>query len=584
MINQGGYVQVQFGIEGWSEDTIERIEDLPREPFLISRVSLSEVDDEAELKILTGLSREVGVWLVSAPITGECFQYLAQIPKLDSLRIDFCQNIDPAELSHFLDCQSLKAIDALGCNLGDELAELAAQLESLESIVCGKRLTGSGFKTLMTNQSIREIGLINCSRLKAADFAYLSASENLTTLTLEPNQLSVEVMEHITSLEKLVNLRIQDIDNTQALDVSLLSPLGKMASIENLSLAYTPLIPSQCEPLKQCQNLRSIDLTSTGLSYEDIYHFGKSFPNTEILWASGTVPSASERLDRQMEFLKWLVGIGGTASYLDASGKGQECSSLDTMPAELVDLGQVTNSGFTDADLRSFSGLGRLGAINLQGSPLNGSGLKYLSTPERTYVQGLFMENCRQIQDENLGALAQLTELEILCMHETPVGDAVVDLALQLPNLRFLGLGEGVSAAGLERLSAHPRISKLVFSQSAEFIADELRPLQAMGPFEELGVGAPMATSEHLDVISDFPNLKTLLVVGELDSAAPLEKMTNIERLRLADLGKSRFDDSALHRMTWLKGLQILGTNPLSRADIQALQSSLPDCDIQWQE
>ncbi|MCA9159159.1 MAG: hypothetical protein KDA72_12580 [Planctomycetales bacterium] len=191
----------------------------------------------------------------------------------------------------------------------------------------------------------------------------------------------------------------------------------------------------------------------------------------------------------------------------------------------------------SDADLRQLESLPAIGIVNLQGAPLTGASFKsFASTSRVVDLEGLFLDGCENLQDPFTELLLHTPNLIYLHCQETPLGDALVDIALQLPKLGSLGLGENVTADGLSRLAAHATVGWLFLSELSRFEPQELEALQTMPNLHFLAIGVDQMDRDSLAVLSAIPTLKTLRVTR------PLKHIHDLILLRNIKTDESKFD------------------------------------------
>ncbi len=288
IIGQGGTVQVQYANVERSE-SIASIDGLPQEGFFIRVLVLTKVERESDLAVLSQLSGEVSVWLPGTEITGTCFEHLGKIPKLDGLNLQGCKNIDPTNVMMLSSAQMLEGILLLNSNLGDEVAELVTQIDSLSYVDFGSLLTKDGLQALKDCKHVTQIGLHSCSLLTSDDLRYLQDIPNLNIVAINPNQVDATSIKHLASVSGLKILRVIDINSTGALHASLLSELDSLAELD---LSYGVVTVEQLEPLQEMQSLRRLGLRGTGLSKADLARVRALLPRCELETDAGVLPRA----------------------------------------------------------------------------------------------------------------------------------------------------------------------------------------------------------------------------------------------------------------------------------------------------
>ncbi|HUY33449.1 MAG TPA: protein kinase [Pirellulales bacterium] len=290
--------------------------------------------------------------------------------------------------------------------------------------------------------------------------------------------------------------------------------------------------------------------------------------------------------------LSHLLGLRKLAE-LDVSGL--PCLTDDAL-AELANSRglrwlALLGDPITDAGLRHLRGLSELEHLDLGATRITGAGLEHLKTLSR--LRELWLPATR-VGDADLERLGALRDLRQLRLDGTAVGDqGLARLVEILPNLEWLTLTQTpVTAAGLRRLKALPRLRLLYMGGPASLLGDDaLAAVAELGRLEELEVTGPRVTDAGLAPLAELPYLRWLtLVEAQLTDAglAHLEPLTNLEHLALVSRGQPHGDkymhitDAGLvhlHALKRLKTLDLRGTS-VTDAGVAALAAALPECDV----
>lgn len=279
LIARGASLSLRHENSTGSQTPIDNVDDLPTEDFWISQIALSEVSDESEFEILAGLSHEVSIAMPGTNVTGECFKYFAKIPKLASLNLQSCRNLDPSKLRDLLPAEFLESVLLLDSNLGDEVAELALQVDSLFAIEFGSELTVDGLKALHGCQALTEISVLGCVQLRPTDLTHVQYLPNLSQITIDPSHISAESIACLHTMPGLKILRVNDLKDTGSLNVADLIPL---ASLDELDLSYTVHTAKDLEPLGEMQSLKRLGLRGAGLTEDEVANIKRMLPNCDI--------------------------------------------------------------------------------------------------------------------------------------------------------------------------------------------------------------------------------------------------------------------------------------------------------------
>ncbi|MEM8734678.1 MAG: hypothetical protein AAGG44_10675, partial [Planctomycetota bacterium] len=291
ILEQGGSLQVWVPDNGSPFD-VKKVDALPTEQFLVSRIAFDKVEREAGLAILAKLTSDFTLWMPGTDVTGACFEYLGEATKLEGLNLQDCRSIDPENVAMLSSAKNLRTLLLLNSNLGDEVAELAKRVPSLFHIEFGSQLTSRGLQALKNCQNVTEVTLLGCELIEPDDFRHLQSIPRLNQLTVDPRQLNSISLKHLAGIASLQILRVLDIDSTGSLDVAAFVGLS---SIVELDLSYGAVGVDQLEPLKEMQSLRRLGLRGTGLSKEDLSRVSTLLPNCELVIDEGILPAANAK-------------------------------------------------------------------------------------------------------------------------------------------------------------------------------------------------------------------------------------------------------------------------------------------------
>ncbi len=187
-----------------------------------------------------------------------------------------------------------------------------------------------------------------------------------------------------------------------------------------------------------------------------------------------------------------LEYIAGLPDLRELSIRGMRLTptGLDYL-SRLTKLRQLDlcNCPLTDEGLKQLTNLSELTALNLANTEVGDAGLTYLkSFPHLTtlYLSRL-PGNGNGITDHGVKVLAALTDLKILDLSRTAVGDEAMVQIATLKNLQTLRLVDTkVTAAGLKRLTDLPELNSLWLPHQVAL--DGLPHLQAMKELKLLQV------------------------------------------------------------------------------------------------
>jgi hypothetical protein len=275
------------------------------------------------------------------------------------------------------------------------------------------------------------------------DVDHLRGLARVDTVRLARAALTDKGLEKLAGLPWAEGLRVLDLDWRRTAppggDDGLvtdagLAHVGKLKSLEELSLARTRVTGSGFDPLARLPRLKHVALSESPVTDESLAklvtlkleHVGLSVtPVTDAgVKTLSTIPTLTYlALHSQPgvtdDGVGHMVGhtnfnrlaIHGTKVTPEAIGRLTNLTSLTTG----TDIG--------DDDLRQFRGLTKLGSLTLQGSKVSGPGVDHLAgLPALAHVS----VTASPLTDDGLGRLAKLKPLRHLHLVDTQVTAAGV--------------------------------------------------------------------------------------------------------------------------------------------------------------
>ncbi|MBX3443559.1 MAG: hypothetical protein KF774_14225 [Planctomyces sp.] len=134
--------------------------------------------------------------------------------------------------------------------------------------------------------------------------------------------------------------------------------------------------------------------------------------------------------------------------------------------------------------------------------------------------------------------------LQVLEVPQSTIGDADLDLAEALPNLRRLMLGMPLTDAGAAGLSRWPALSELNLPMTK--ITDAGLQSLAERPLRQLRLGSPHVTDAGLAALAGQDRLRFLHLIGVPITDAGLESLKPIESLQSLYLDGGRCTEEGL--------------------------------------
>jgi hypothetical protein len=205
---------------------------------------------------------------------------------------------------------------------------------------------------------------------------------------------------------------------------------------------------------------------------------------------------------------------------------------VQTLPQSAEFYGLAIGYDATDADLKAYSGLTNLRALNLMSR--------------------------RKVTDAGLKELAGLKKLEILSLNYTGVTDGGMKTLAEFKELRILSLvGVKVTDQGVK----------------------ELAPLTNLWTLTLMKTDVTGAT---LAALADAPVLKTVILRGAKVNDAGLKGIVALKGLKVLDLSETQVTGQGLKQLIELKQLEglILEKVAFNDADVAELRKALPKLKI----
>src|SRR5262245_31955876 len=190
-----------------------------------------------------------------------------------------------------------------------------------------------------------------------------------------------------------------------------------------------------------------------------------------------------------------------------------------------------------------------------------------------------------QCTDEDLGAIAQLTNLEVLSLGGEISDAGLVHLKL-LPKLTNLGLTTNITDAGLVHLRTLTQLKHLNLAWAPHTDAGLAR-LASLTELESLHLGYAEITDAGLAHLAGMHNLRRLRLHNTKITDAGLAHLCALKRLAMLDIHQTRISDGGMQQLKELgnllyldvsgNGISDAGLAPLSGlAKLQILRVSDP--------
>ncbi len=390
---------------------------------------------------------------------------------------------------------------------------------------------------------------LDLSREVGKDLAPLAALEpnNVQMLFCRFVELWDDELRHVAHLTGLREIYLRD---TGILGTGL-KHLAGLKSLEDLDVGNTHVGDNELAHLVGLASLRSLHLSGTPTNDEGMVHVGK-IASLESLGLSRGVGDEGLRHLRNLANLHWLSG--GSQAISDeglAHLAGlTRMESLDLRGTRISDAGlvhlkqmaelrhlclygtRVTERGFVHLEgFRKLESLDVLFGVGDSGL----AALSKLPSLKNVTIDG------DSITAEGLALLPAMKSLEHLYVDNTDRMDAIIGGLPELPRLKRLTLGTGLTDGGL-------------------------LGLRNMASLSELVVGPARLTGKGIAALAPLPSLQ-MLSIDQMELASPDEwasfaKLSALRRLSLKHI-RSRVSDAHVAHLADLQSLTDLSLSAI---------------------
>lgn len=382
---------------------------------------------------------------------------------------------------------------------------------------------------------------LDLSRDEGKDLSPLAALEpnDLQMLSCESVELDDDDLKH---LAHLTGLREIDLGGATIHGTGL-KHLAGLKLLKCLWLNETQVGDNELACLVGLPSLRGLGLSQTPTNDAGMVHVGK-MTALELLDLSAGVGDEGLGCLRTLVNLRWL-----SAGNSGVTDKG--LAHLEGMTRlEYLDL---DNAQITDAGLLHLKSMAELKHLRLYGTGITEKGFAHLEDLEKLEtIDVLFgvgdvglaalaklpsLKNIKidgkSISEKGLALLTTMASLEELYIDNTDRMDAIIAGLPELPRIKTLTLGTGLTDDGLLRLRGMPLLC-------------------------DLTIGRASVTAQGLDALALLPSLKRLTIyqlnLASVDNWAVLGKLSSLEELSLKYVRSPVTDACVTH----LAGLQSL--------------------------
>jgi len=207
-------------------------------------------------------------------------------------------------------------------------------------------------------------------------------------------------------------------------------------------------------------------------------------------------------------------------------------------------------------------------------------------------LKTLTLSNC--LNDQTLGFLTTLTELESLQTNLMQVSDEGIKQLAQLKKLRqvkFFHPGKTFTGVGLAALADLPNLEALTVAGSFAFGDEGMAAVAKLTHLKSFRTWHAGQTIEGVKKLREMKNLKSLHLGQRLTYKAPscpndevVAVLAEIKTLDTLILDEARLSLDALSKLKQLPELKTLtlGNIDMPEADMEKLQKEMPKVTIKW--
>jgi hypothetical protein len=382
----------------------------------------------------------------SDEFTEEHARLLLAFPELDGLHL---HGVRPTTkmLEHLAQLPALKNLGIFRSPLTDEhLAGLAKAKELVSLQLHETQVQGEGLKHLV------DVPL-----------------RNFNTMPRAPNLAGFQALGQIKSLEYCPFLGTEECD-------AKLAAISDLPNLRSINLSNVPLSGAGLRPLQKLTSLTQLDLPQSGLTDDDLRPL-QSLTNLQSLAMPNSVGDGSVTFMPDAKLSRLKVGAGITDAGLLAIAK--KYPGLHT--CDLSQSPQITDKGIghlADQMRPNTIVLPPSASVAMYEQLARVMGLKrieqFFQSPTAAHLAPLRKQSTleelqlNKVDDEALGALAQLTSLKSLHINE--------------PFCKAKGLEQLAKASNLERLTL------LNGNTLREYGADEAAALEKLTQLKQLNI------------------------------------------------------------------------------------------------
>lgn len=463
---------------------------------------------DADLALVAHCAALRKLGLRGRPVGPGALAAIATLPYLSWLDLGET-NLTDAGFALLTNAGALRALDVDRTRIGDDSTGQLLRMGIERLDISGTAFGNQGLAVLLSRQHWRALSLAGID-LAETTLQLLRRLTDLDTLVMDTIHASVlfedaPVFPHFSSLKlqqatgdaSLVRMIANACPRLRHLGLGGITQdglvaLGKMTSLESVSLAMDEPGPEEWAALSMLAGVRDLDAVGDTLD-------GDLPPGIVNLRLGGHMPSAAMAAILRCQALETLTLDDATLMGMDTDQAAAVLPRLRNVIAERAQLG--------DAGLARLATLLQCEALYISGNPLTEIGI---------------------------AALAGHPLLHTLEIRDCELGDTIIPTLMTLPRLHCLDIaGSAVTAAGLAALASGPNMQSLgidgcQFDDAAAIALSGAALLTELYLYPPFGLDAmrrlPMLTQVREIRLMDTP----ILVPEAVDAFAAMLSLRSI--------------------------------------------------------
>jgi serine/threonine protein kinase len=193
---------------------------------------------------------------------------------------------------------------------------------------------------LLNSSALTDLHLLDANRVPIEvalkEAAQLKALTNLTVLGDSENPM----IDYSVSAGDFPSLKLLDITHAVPSREFLASLVDKVATLEQLRIAYCPLDDAQLSGLNNAANLKELKLVGVTVTLEAVTELARRLPackiylDDKLITVTDTTkqPAANIRNDEQRIALDWILSVGGSAQVVPGWNRIRTTSEIPHAP------------------------------------------------------------------------------------------------------------------------------------------------------------------------------------------------------------------------------------------------------------